>query len=142
MESHPNSSSQMKESAAYPEADKPKSSEWRADYDKKVQSAERAMRLIRRGHRVFIGSGCGEPQHLVQALERVAIELADLEVLHLLSLGRTSYTDKTFQDKVRLKSLFVASGSRQAIAEGRADYTPIYLLMCPNYSTAAILLLM
>lgn len=132
MESHPNSSSQMKESAAYPEAGKPKSSEWRADYDKKVQSAERAMRLIRRGHRVFIGSGCGEPQHLVQALERVAIELADLEVLHLLSLGRTSYTDKTFQDKVRLKSLFVASGSRQAIAEGRADYTPIYLFDVPE----------
>ena len=132
MESHPNSSSQMKESAAYPEAGKPKSSEWHADYDKKVQSAERAMRLIRRGHRVFIGSGCGEPQHLVQALERVAIELADLEVLHLLSLGRTSYTDKTFQDKVRLKSLFVASGSRQAIAEGRADYTPIYLFDVPE----------
>lgn len=132
MESHSNASSQMKESAAHPEAGKPKSSEWRADYDKKVQSAERAMRLIRRGHRVFIGSGCGEPQHLVQALERVAIELADLEVLHLLSLGRTSYTDKTFQDKVRLKSLFVASGSRQAIAEGRADYTPIYLFDVPE----------
>jgi acyl-CoA hydrolase/GNAT superfamily N-acetyltransferase len=62
----------------------------------------------------------------------VAIELADLEVLHLLSLGRTSYTDETFQDKVRLKSLFVASGSRQAIAEGRADYTPIYLFDVPE----------
>jgi acyl-CoA hydrolase len=65
-------------------------------------------------------------------LERVAIELADLEVLHLLSLGRTSYTDETFQDKVRLKSLFVASGSRQAVAEGRADYTPIYLFDVPE----------
>jgi acyl-CoA hydrolase/GNAT superfamily N-acetyltransferase len=122
----------MKESAAHPEADKLRSSEWHADYAKKVQSAEQALRLIRRGHRVFIGSGCGEPQHLVQALERVAIELADLEVLHLLSLGRTSYTDETFQDKVRLKSLFVASGSRQAIAEGRADYTPIYLFDVPE----------
>jgi acyl-CoA hydrolase/GNAT superfamily N-acetyltransferase len=132
MESHSNTSSQMKESATHPASGKPKSSEWRADYDKKVQSAERAMQLIRRGHRVFIGSGCGEPQHLVQALERVAIELADLEVLHLLSLGRTSYTDETFQDKVRLKSLFVASGSRQAIAEGRADYTPIYLFDVPE----------
>jgi acyl-CoA hydrolase/GNAT superfamily N-acetyltransferase len=132
MESHSNISSQMKESAVHPEAGAPKSSEWRADYDKKVQSAEKAMRLIRRGHRVFIGSGCGEPQHLVQALERVAIELADLEVLHLLSLGRTSYTDETFQDKVRLKSLFVASGSRQAMAEGRADYTPIYLFDVPE----------
>jgi len=105
---------------------------WRIDYDKKVQSPDQAMRLIRRGQRVFIGSGCGEPQHLVNALEKVAVELADLEVLHLLSLGRTSYTEETFRDKVRLKSLFVASGSRQAVAEGRADYTPIYLFDVPE----------
>ena len=69
----------MRESEAHLEAQKLRSSEWRSDYNKKIQSAEKAMRLIRRGHRVFIGSGCGEPQHLVQALERVAIELADLE---------------------------------------------------------------
>jgi acyl-CoA hydrolase/GNAT superfamily N-acetyltransferase len=132
MKSQSNSSNQVRESEIRPEAEKLRPSKWRADYNKKIQSAEKAMRLLRRGHRVFIGSGCGEPQHLVQALERVAIELADLEVLHLLSLGRTSYTDKTFQDKVRLKSLFVASGSRQAIAEGRADYTPIYLFDVPE----------
>jgi acyl-CoA hydrolase len=132
MKSQSNASNQGRESEILPEAEKLKLSKWRADYNKKIQSAEKAMRLLRRGHRVFIGSGCGEPQHLVQALERVAIELADLEVLHLLSLGRTSYTDKTFQDKVRLKSLFVASGSRQAIAEGRADYTPIYLFDVPE----------
>jgi acyl-CoA hydrolase/RimJ/RimL family protein N-acetyltransferase len=132
MESPSNTSSHPRKFETHAEAQKLRSSDWRTDYNKKVQSAEKAMRLIRRGHRVFIGSGCGEPQHLVQALERVAIELADLEVLHLLSLGRTSYTDETFQDKVRLKSLFVASGSRQAITEGRADYTPIYLFDVPE----------
>jgi len=120
------------ESTAVSSADHASFSDWRADYEKKVKSAEKAMRFIRRGHRVFIGSGCGEPQHLVRALEQVAIQLADLEVLHLLSLGRTSYTDETFRDKVRLKCLFVASGSRQAVAEGRADYTPIYLSDVPE----------
>jgi len=132
MEYHSHTSRHTRGSKARPGAEEAKSSQWRADYDKKIQSAEEAMRLIRRGHRVFIGSGCGEPQHLVQALEQVAIELADLEVLHLLSLGRISYTDETFRDKVRLKSLFVASGSRQAVAEGRADYTPIYLFDVPE----------
>jgi acyl-CoA hydrolase/GNAT superfamily N-acetyltransferase len=107
-------------------------SSWRADYQKKTMGAGKAMRLIRRGQRVFIGSGCGEPQHLVRALERVAAQLADLEILHLLSLGKASYTEDTFRDKVRLKSFFVASGSRQAVAQGRADYTPIYLYDVPN----------
>jgi acyl-CoA hydrolase len=105
---------------------------WRGDYQKKSMTAQRAIRLIRRGHRVFIGSGCGEPQHLVRALEGVAVQLADLEILHLLSLGKASYTDDTFRDKCRLKSFFVASGSRQAIAEGRADYTPIFLYDVPS----------
>jgi acyl-CoA hydrolase/GNAT superfamily N-acetyltransferase len=106
--------------------------DWRSIYAKKVKNAEKAMKLVRRGHRVFIGSGCGEPQYLVRALEQAAIQLADLEVLHLLSLGRTSYTDETFRDKVRLKWLFVASGSRQAVAAGKADYTPIYLSDVPH----------
>lgn len=124
--------SQTNESTTPTEVENTTFSDWRTHYHKKVKSAEQAMRLIRRGHRVFIGSGCGEPQHLVHALEQVAVELADLEVLHLLSLGRTSYTDEAFRDKVRLKSLFVASGSRQAVAEGRADYTPIYLFDVPE----------
>ncbi|HYA03522.1 MAG TPA: GNAT family N-acetyltransferase [Syntrophobacteria bacterium] len=104
---------------------------WRSDYQKKSMTAQRAIRLIRRGHRVFIGSGCGEPQHLVRALESLVVQLADLEILHLLSLGKASYTDDTFRDKCRLKSFFVASGSRQAIAEGRADYTPIFIYDVP-----------
>jgi acyl-CoA hydrolase len=104
---------------------------WRSGYQKKSMNAQRAIRLIRRGNRVFIGSGCGEPQHLVRALESGVVQLADLEILHLLSLGKASYTDDTFRDKCRLKSFFVASGSRQAIAEGRADYTPIFLYDVP-----------
>ena len=35
----------------------------------KKTTAEKALRFLQRGHRVFIGSGCGEPQHLVRALE-------------------------------------------------------------------------
>lgn len=132
MESNSTPVSQTNESTTPTEVENTTFSDWRTHYHKKVKSGEQAMRLIRRGHRVFIGSGCGEPQHLVHALEQVAVELADLEVLHLLSLGRTSYTDEAFRDKVRLKSLFVASGSRQAVAEGRADYTPIYLFDVPE----------
>ncbi|NIQ87800.1 MAG: acetyl-CoA hydrolase, partial [Deltaproteobacteria bacterium] len=132
MESNSTGIGQPSKSEGSSSGNQTKSADWRAEYADKIKSAEKAMKLVRRGHRVFIGSGCGEPQHLVRALEHVAIELADLEVLHLLSLGRTSYTDETFRDKVRLKSLYVASGSRQAVAEGRADYTPIYLFDVPD----------
>ena len=34
----------------------------------KVVSAEAAIARIKRGSRVFIGTGCGEPQHLIRAM--------------------------------------------------------------------------
>ncbi|HOI94059.1 MAG TPA: GNAT family N-acetyltransferase [Syntrophobacter fumaroxidans] len=99
---------------------------WRSLYKERLTTAERAIEAIKRGHRVFIGSGCSEPQHLAQALEEAIPSLADLEILHILSVGKTRYTEAGF-DKCRLKSFFVASASREAVAQGRADYTPINL---------------
>lgn len=100
---------------------------WNASYKAKLTTPDKALRVIKRGHRVFIGSGCGEPQHLTQALEERVPWLADLEILHILSVGKTRFTESSFEDKCRLKSFFVASASREAVAEGRADYTPVNL---------------
>ncbi len=46
---------------------------WRERYANKVESAEQAVRAIRHGARVFIGSGAAEPQSLVQALAAAPI---------------------------------------------------------------------
>jgi acyl-CoA hydrolase/GNAT superfamily N-acetyltransferase len=102
-------------------------SAWRSIYKERTTTSEIALRSLKRGNRVFIGSGCGEPQHLVRALEEVIPQLADLEILHILSVGKTRYTDEKFFDKCRLKSFFVAAASREAVTEGRADYTPVNL---------------
>ncbi|MCE5243419.1 MAG: GNAT family N-acetyltransferase [Syntrophobacteraceae bacterium] len=100
---------------------------WHSIYQKRRTTAQQALRAIKRGHRVFIGSGCSEPQYLTQCLEEIIPLLADLEILHILSVGKPRFTDAAFFDKCRLKSFFVASASREAVAEGRADYTPVNL---------------
>lgn len=94
---------------------------------------QKALKNIKRGQRIFIGSGCGEPQFLAAELEKMLPGLADLEVLHLLTLGRTHFTDPKFADYCRLKSFFIATASRQAVTEGRADYTPINLYDVPAF---------
>ena len=38
---------------------------WADNYVEKRTSAKKALRHIMPGQRVFIGSSCGEPQHLV-----------------------------------------------------------------------------
>ena len=40
----------------------------REKFRSKLRTADEAVRMIRSGQRVFIGSSCGEPQHLVNAL--------------------------------------------------------------------------
>lgn len=105
---------------------------WRSIFEERKSTARKALRAIKRGHRVFIGSGCAEPQHLVDTLEQIMPKLADVEILHILNIGKNRYTEERFFDKCRLKSFFVASASREAVAEGRADYTPINLGEIPE----------
>ena len=114
---------QNSSSATAPEA----GHSWQERYQKKLTDTRRAFRVLKRGQRIFIGSGCGEPQHLVRALEETLPSLADMEILHILSLGTHTFLEESYHDKCRLKSFFVAAASRKAVAEGRADYTPINL---------------
>ena len=44
---------------------------WPDKYIEKKCSAQEALRRIRPGQRVFIGSSCGEPQHLVRELRTI-----------------------------------------------------------------------
>ena len=105
--------------------------EWRPLYEGRKKSARQALEVIRSGYRVFMGSGCSEPQHLAQGLEERLPSLADLEILDILSIGKPRFTEGGY-DQCRLKSFFVASATREAVAEGRADYTPINLSDIPG----------
>jgi len=116
-----------------------KAASWQDVLQAKISTTRKAFRRLGRGHRVFIGSGCGEPQHLVAALEETIPKLADLEILHILSLGRRRFVDDSYRDKCRLKSFFVAAATREAVAEGRADYTPINLGDVPGLFKTGIM---
>jgi len=115
------------------------SAAWQDLFREKVTDTRRAFRKLRRGQRIFIGSGCGEPQYLVRALEEQLPKLADLEILHILSLGKHSFLEESYHDKCRLKSFFVAAASREAVAEGRADYTPVNLVDVPKLFRSGVL---
>ena len=105
--------------------------EWRPVYEQRKKTAAVALKVARNGHRVFIGSGCSEPQHLAQNLEGKLVGLDGVEILHILSVGKQRFTAGSC-DQCRLKSFFVAAASREAVAEGRADYTPVNLLDVPG----------
>ncbi len=106
--------------------------DWMEHYRQRRQDAAKALSLLRSGTRIFLGSGCGEPRHLVRALADYAAKLADVEVIHVLSVAHDDYTDSRYAASFRPKKFFVAAGARQAVREGRADYAPLYLSDVPR----------
>lgn len=90
-----------------------------------------AVATIRRGDKVFIGSGAAEPQTLVKALIDTAGRLADTRIMHIMTLGVAPYTQEKFTDQFRHNAFFIGANTRKAVAEGRADYTPVFLSEIP-----------
>lgn len=101
-------------------------------YRKKLVTAEEAVTRIQSGWRVFVGSGCAVPQQLLAALCRNAGKLHDVELIQLLSLGSADYFDERNAGHLRHNSFFISENIRQAVCEGRADYTPIFLSEIPE----------
>ena len=109
---------------------------WRKIFPDKFTSEERIFGHIHRGNRIFIGTGCGEPQYLVRALIRYVeshpTAIFDAEVFHVWTLGLAPYADEKFKRNFRHNSFFIANNTRAAVNQGLADYTPIFLSNVPD----------
>jgi acyl-CoA hydrolase/GNAT superfamily N-acetyltransferase len=107
-------------------------SRWQEKYRDMVMTPAAAAGLLQPGNRVFIGTGCAEPIALVQALTDRAGELADVEIVHLLTMGEAPYADRKMSECFRVNSFFIAENVRGHIQEGLGDYTPIMLSDIPR----------
>jgi acyl-CoA hydrolase/GNAT superfamily N-acetyltransferase len=105
---------------------------WQKKYADMVLTPDEAVRRIKPGQRVFIGTGCAQPQEIVKALTRRSADLTDLEIVHLLTIGDAPYAVKELSDCFRVNSFFIADNVRGVIQEGFGDYTPIFLSDIPR----------
>ena len=105
-------------------------------YPEKFASSEGTFSKIHRGDRIFIGTGCGKPQHLVDEMVRYVVAhpkaFFDAEVLHLWSLGVSPYLREEVKKNFRLDSFFISGPTRDAVNQGMADYTAIFLSQVPD----------
>jgi acyl-CoA hydrolase/GNAT superfamily N-acetyltransferase len=102
-------------------------------FAEKWVSADEALSRIKKGSRVFIGSGCGEPQYLVERLVKQAERFFDVEIIHVLSIRDPGYSSTGLSHNFRVQTFFVAGrGAREAVWEGRAEYIPIFISDIPR----------
>jgi acyl-CoA hydrolase len=102
-------------------------SSWEFEYKNKLQTPEEALLCVRSGMRVYIQPGCAEPETLVEALMRRAPYVEDVEIVHMMTMGAAPYVAREMAGHFRHNAMFIGGNVREAINEGRADYTPIYL---------------
>lgn len=106
---------------------------WLKNYcPKKLVSAEKAISKIKRGSRVFIGTGCGEPQHLIKAMVN-DMGMQDIMIYQMLSSTLSQFiNDASFFRRFSLKLFFISNRMRKAAFEGKIDYIPVYLSEIPK----------
>ncbi len=105
---------------------------WQERYRHKIRTPQQALQSVRRGGHIFIGSGAASPQLLIQEMARRADDFVDTEIVHLMTLGAAPYVEERFRHRIRHNAFFVGPNVRQAVVEGRADYTPIFLSEIPR----------
>jgi acyl-CoA hydrolase/ribosomal protein S18 acetylase RimI-like enzyme len=106
--------------------------DWHRHYTPKVVDAQEAVSNIMRGSRVFIGTGCGEPQHLIHAMVKDD-RLQDIMIYQMLSSTLSQFVeDESFIRRFSLKLFFISQSMRKAAFDGKIDYIPEYLSQIPR----------
>ncbi len=106
--------------------------DWKSDYARKVVTADEALSVVKSGDRVVFAHACGEPLELVDALVARADELRHVEIVHMVAMGKGEYAKPEYAESFYHNSVFVGASTRDAVYEGRGDYTPTFFSEIPD----------
>jgi len=102
-----------------------------SDVNRDPVSADEAVSVIQNGMKVFIHGACATPTPLVEALAR-RTDLEGVELYHLHTSGPAPFAEEAAAGHLFSNSLFTGPPCRRAIAEGRADFIPVFLSDIPR----------
>lgn len=100
---------------------------WQDEYQKKLMTADAALRVLESDMRVYVHANAAFPSVLLQALTRRAGQVRNVEVMHLLGIGDAYYNRPEFAESFRHNALFIGPNMRKSVQEGQADYIPVHL---------------
>lgn len=105
---------------------------WRQLYESRLTTADNAVKTIKSGDRVVIGHACSEPTSLVNALVTNKDSYKNVEIIHMLAMGKSDYVNKEMKNNFIHNALFVGGSTREAVTSNRADYTPCFFYEIPR----------
>lgn len=112
---------------------------WKEIYKNKLVTADRAVKAIQSGNRVVVGHAAGEPSVLIEAMVNNSASYQNVEIVHMVCVGKGLYASPEMKDHFRLNSIFVSGPTREAVFEGRGDFTPVFFYQFPELFSKNIL---
>ena len=100
-------------------------------YNRKVVSADEAVRHIKSGDNVVVQPGCAAPMELIRAMVERKNELENVHIYHILVVGNLPYAKPGMEKHFQHKAFFIGANTREAVNEGRAEFIPIFLSEVP-----------
>lgn len=106
--------------------------DWKAYYEAHTTDAAQAVQHIKSGDRVVLGHAVGEPPYLVDAMVANAAAYENVEIVHMVAKGKAEYCKPEYAKNFRHNAMFVGPTTKEAIAQGRGDFTPCFFSEVPQ----------
>ena len=106
--------------------------DWKDYYQSRLMTAEEAVGKIKSGDRVVLEHACGEPAYLVDKMVENAAAYRDVEIVHMVAMGKGAYCAPEQAGHFRHNSLFVGGSPRKAVESGQGDFTPCFFFEIPR----------
>lgn len=94
-------------------------------------STDDVVSRLRSGMRVFVQGASATPTTLLEAMVERS-ELHDVRLYHLHLAGPVRFVEPEYAERFRSISFFVGPAFRGPVAEGRADFVPVFLSDIPR----------
>ena len=104
---------------------------WKELYQKRLTTADEAMKHIKSGNRISVGHSVGEPTHLIDALVRNREHYTNVEITHMVPMGKAEYAQPGMEKHFRHISQFVGGVTRGTIKAGHGDFVPCFFSEIP-----------
>ncbi|MFC4665341.1 acetyl-CoA hydrolase/transferase family protein [Falsiporphyromonas endometrii] len=101
-------------------------------YQQKIVSALEAVKHIPNDSFVVMSHAAGVAQICSQALADNYKQYSNVKVYHMLCLGTAPYCAPEMEKHIKHVASFVGGNTRQAVAEGRADFIPAFFYQIPT----------
>jgi len=105
----------------------------------RIVSAQEAVEGIESGQQIYLQCAAATPSVLLDALVARAPELSNVRVVHMHCEGPGPHLQPEMAPHFRHRALFIGPNARAAIADGRAEYIPVFLSDIPRLFDSGML---